>query len=444
MSAGTRAGARPRRARTAQPLPPGVAARADAARLIEAITERRQPMAAVLEEEAGREGDARDAALVRALVRVTIRRRGDIDWCLGALIDRPLPAKAARVRTVLGLSAAQLLFMRQADHAVVNSAVAVLKGSPQTAGFAGLANAVLRRLGRERAALLERLPVAANTPAWLWTRWQEHYGAEAAAAIAAQHREEPGLDLAFAAARPDPLPEGATALPTGGMRLPATAVERLEGYSEGAWWVQDWAAQLPVSMLGDVAGREVIDLCAAPGGKTMQLAARGARVRAVEVDAARAERLAANLKRTGLGDAVEIVVGNARDVTGRYDAVLLDAPCSSTGTLRRQPDVAWSKSARDVAALARVQQDLLRHAATLLRPGGRLVYATCSLEPEEGEAQVEFVRRAIPSLRLVPASGAAAMFSGPEGWMRTLPHNGIPGGAQGLDGFFAAAFEHDG
>ncbi|MBJ3777639.1 RsmB/NOP family class I SAM-dependent RNA methyltransferase [Acuticoccus mangrovi] len=434
----------PARQRRRGPAIEGAAARSAAQHIVTEVCERHQPLAGVLEEAAhgplARLSD-RDQALARAIGRVTVRRRGDIDWCLAQMLAKPLPKRAAEVRAVLRVSAAQILFMRQADHAAVNVAVALLKGEGATGGFAGLANAVLRRLIRERDALLAALPVEANTPGWLWHRWVAHYGAETAAAIAAAHRAEPGLDIAFA----DPvalLPEGGVALPTGGARLKAGAVTAIEGYAEGGWWVQDAAAQLPVTLFGNVAGATALDMCAAPGGKTMQLAARGARVTALELDADRAARIGENLARTHLAEHVRVTVGDALAAEGTYDAVLLDAPCSATGTMRRQPDVAWSKSAADIKALADVQRDLLRRAARCVAPGGTLVFATCSMEPEEGEAHLPFVAEALPELSLDPVTeGPAASFATPEGAMRTLPSMTIPGtDLAGLDGFFAARF----
>lgn len=413
-----------------------------AALIVEAVCERQAPLAGALELAAGEATrlDPRDAGLARAIARVTVRRRGDIDWCLDRLMDRPLPRKAGVVRSLLRISAAQLLFMRQADHAAVNVAVALVKGDGSTAGFAGLANAVLRRLVRERDALLVALPVEANTPAWLWRRWTEAWGPEAAAASAAMHREEPAIDLAFAG--PDvPRPDGAAKLSTGGARVPLGAVTAIEGYAEGGWWVQDAAAQLPVTLFGGIAGRTVLDLCAAPGGKTMQLAAAGARVTALEIDASRAGRLNENLARTRLADRVTVLVGDAMGAEGAYDAVLLDAPCSATGTLRRQPDVAWAKSASDIAALARLQRDMLRRAARCVAPSGTLVYATCSIEREEGEDHLAFVREALPELVFEAiADGPAAAFANADGAVRTLPFMAHSDGLSGLDGFFAARF----
>ncbi|XWN31821.1 MAG: transcription antitermination factor NusB [Devosia sp.] len=382
--------------------------------------------------------DGRDTSFARAIVRTTVRRRGDIDWCLSQLMNKALPKKAVFVRAVLRMSAAQLLFMRQADHSAVNAGVAILKRDGSTGGFAGLANAVLRRLIRERDDLLARVPVEANTPAWLWARWTAHYGDDAAKAIADAHRQEPPLDLSLA---PGAAPPGeGIALPTGGLRLTPQDVSALKGYTDGAFWVQDWAAQLPARLLGDVAGKHVLDLCAAPGGKTMQLASAGAIVTAVEANGERAERLAENLHRTRLADRVTILVVDAAEATGTFDAVLLDAPCSSTGTLRRHPDVAWSKSATDIESLKKVQERLLGAAVDRVAPGGTLVYATCSLEPEEGEAQAGRAAQN-PALSLDPITkDEVGGFATAEGHMRTLPFMGNGEGLTGLDGFFAARF----
>ncbi|MEM0906399.1 MAG: transcription antitermination factor NusB [Pseudomonadota bacterium] len=441
---GGRASQRQRSRTRSKPIA-GTHARAAALDVILAVTEARVPLSSALPDLPNL-SDPRDAALARAVVRTTVRRLGDVDWALATLMAKKLPKRASRVRAILRLSAAQLLFMRQADHAAVNVAVALLKAEAETGGFAALANAVLRRLIRERDEILERLPDDANTPAWLYQRWQKHYGAAAAAGMAAIHRSEPPLDLCLKSGTQ--LPDGAAPLPGGGGRIDgAVSVETLPGYTAGDWWVQDFAAQRPAQLLGDVSGKHVLDLCAAPGGKTMQLAAGGAKVTAVEVDGARAERLAENLARTKLSGAAEIVVADALNVEGTFDAVLLDAPCSATGTLRRQPDVAHSKSPQDIASLAKVQRALLTHASQLVRTGGRLVYATCSLEPEEGEEQLNFIKAEIPSLRLEPIDDEPALsFATEEGALRTLPHQALPGGGglQGLDGFFAARFvKHD-
>jgi 16S rRNA (cytosine967-C5)-methyltransferase len=280
------------------------------------------------------------------------------------------------------------------------------------------------------------------------TRWTHGYGDAAARAIAAMHAVEPPLDLSVKA---DPEAWAARlhgrVLPTGTVRTPAQGrISALPGFAEGAWWVQDAAAALPARLFGDVRGRRVADLCAAPGGKTAQLAAMVARVTAVDRAPARLARLRDNLARLGLE--VETV---AADVTewqgGAFDAVLLDAPCMSTGTIRRHPDIPWLKSAADLEALVELQRRLLDRAAALLEPGGTLVYCTCSLEPEENEAQIAGLLARNPGLRRHPVAaqevaGLAELLS-PAGDLRTLPcHLADPDAHwAGLDGFYAARLE---
>ncbi|MEM9222933.1 MAG: transcription antitermination factor NusB [Pseudomonadota bacterium] len=416
-------------------------ARALAAEWVFDVCDAGYAMSAVLDEGPPGYVAQRDAALARAILRTTVRRRGDIDHVLSGLLAKPLPRRAAMARAVLRTGVAQLLFMRQPDHAAVGESVALMRRGGSTGGFAKLGNAVLRRVARDRAEILEKLPVAANTPGWLFRRWADAYGEDAAAEIAAIHREEPPLDLSLMPGTEPP--EGAVPLPGGGARLKSAAVEGIEGYGEGHWWVQDFAAQLPATLLSAAPGMTVADLCAAPGGKTMQLAAAGAQVTAVEVDGTRAKRLMENLERTGLKENVALVEADARTVSGTFDAVLLDAPCSATGTLRRQGDVAWSKSEDDIKALATLQQELISHATGLLRPGGVLVFATCSLEPEEGDGHLSFIGEELPQLELDPVGeGIAAAFADEKGVIRTLPHQTIcdEPPIKGLDGFFAARF----
>ncbi len=278
-----------------------------------------------------------------------------------------------------------------------------------------------------------------NTPEWLWRRWIQAFGEETAGKIAAAHLEEPPLDLS---AKADAAGLAArlsgAALPWGTVRLAAKGrIEDIDGYAEGAWWVQDAAAATPAQLLGDVAGLRVADLCAAPGGKTAQLAARGAHVTAVDISASRLRRLKENLDRLHLE--AEIVQANVGDWSPPepFDAILLDAPCSATGTIRRNPDIPYLKSEADIAALARVQARLLAHALSLLKPGGALVYATCSLEPEEGEAQIEALLASRRDVFLAPIRAEELCLPPevitPAGMLRTLPFHG-----GGMDGFFAA------
>jgi 16S rRNA (cytosine967-C5)-methyltransferase len=280
------------------------------------------------------------------------------------------------------------------------------------------------------------------------TRWQSTYGREQAHAIAAANGREPALDLTV---KSDPLHWasllGGTVLPTGSVRIRAHGpVTRLPGYEQGAWWVQDAAAAIPARLLGDVRGKTVADLCAAPGGKTAQLAAGGARVVAVDRAEGRLGRLRHNLARLGL--AVETVAADVLQwQAGPFDAVLLDAPCSSTGTIRRHPDIPWLKRETDIATLAQLQRQLLERAVALTRPGGLLVFCTCSLEPEEGTELINDLLARDSRLRRRPL--AAADVGGIEelidaaGDLRTLPcHLPVTDSQQsGLDGFYAARLE---
>ena len=425
--------------------PEGLAARDVAVHLLVAVLDRGQPLDAVLEADRASAGLApRDRALARAIVGTTLRRLGTIDAILDRLIERR-PRKAGILLRVLEVAAAQLLFMGVADHAAVSLALAQLEADHDARHFKALANAVLRRIARERAPLLAAVEKPeSDTPPWLWTRWVAAYGEDTAVAVAAAHRREPSLDVSVKA---DPAlwaeRLGGAVLPTGSVRVGAAGdVVALPGFDTGDWWVQDAAAALPARLLGDVAGLGVADLCAAPGGKTAELAAAGARVTAVDISANRIARLNQNLARLGL--AAETVAANVLQWQPRelFDAVLLDAPCTATGTIRRHPDVAWLKQPEDVATLAGVQARMLARAASFLKPGGRLVYCTCSLEPEEGEAQLA---AALATLPLVPDPLTAAEVGGlaeivrADGTVRTLPShlaNAADPRLGGLDGFF--------
>jgi 16S rRNA (cytosine967-C5)-methyltransferase len=339
---------------------------------------------------------------------------------------------------VLRLGAAGLLLLDTPPHAAVATAVALAR-SRGLAPFAGLVNAVLRRVAAGGAASLEDFDgPRLDTPAWLWSSW-----GPLARPIAEAHQREAPLDLT-----PKPgagLPLDAEALPTGSLRLPpGTRVTDLPGYGEGSFWVQDAAAALPARLLGARPGEQVADLCAAPGGKTAQLALSGAEVTAVERDAGRLARLRGNLARlrleAALVEADALAWSELGGVPGSFDAVLLDAPCTATGTIRRHPDVPRLRRPKDVETLAGTQRRLLAAAARLLRPGGRLVYAVCSLQPEEGPAQVG----RLDAAALVPDPIRPGEIPGlpeavtPEGWLRT--HPGLWPERGGMDGFFAARF----
>jgi 16S rRNA (cytosine967-C5)-methyltransferase len=307
-------------------------------------------------------------------------------------------------------------------------------------------NAVLRGLAREREAILAASDsLDEDTPPWLAARWRATYGEATARAIAAAHRCEPTLDLSVKSdAEGWAKRLGGIVLPTGSVRLDThRPVAELEGYADGEWWVQDAAAALPARLLGARAGLRVADLCAAPGGKSAQLAAAGAAVTTVDRSAERLKALAQNFERLRLHSDIAVADALAFEA-GPFDAVLLDAPCTATGTIRRHPDAAWIKRTGDLAPLVKLQSQLLDKAIALAKPGGLIVFCTCSLEPEEGEGQVAAVLRRNPGLRRAPIEaseiGGVAECLNAAGDLRTLPCH-LWGGdprRSGMDGFFAA------
>ncbi len=418
--------------------PAGLETRLVAADLLAGVLDRHQSLDAQLTGASFGKLAPRDRALARAMVGVALRRLGEIDAVLDGLLDRR--PGAAEVVRALQIGVAQILFMEVPDHAAVSLAVETVGRKRQLKGFRGLTNAVLRRVARERPAPEAKAGI--NQPDWLWTRWVAAYGPETAETIAAALTVEPYLDLT-AKADPEAVADavGGALLSTGSIRLDAGGpVEDLPGFDDGTWWVQDAAASLPARLLGPVAGRKIADLCAAPGGKTAQLAAAGAEVTAVDISADRLDRLAGNLRRLGL--AAETVVADllAWAPTERFDVVLLDAPCTATGTIRRHPDVAYLKREADIAALAKVQAAMIAKAADLLKPGGTLVYCTCSLEPEEGERQASVAREAGLTTWPLDASDLPELPEAitADGHLRTLPHFMALDRPRmsGLDGFF--------
>ncbi|MCH2393379.1 RsmB/NOP family class I SAM-dependent RNA methyltransferase [Oceanibaculum sp.] len=424
-------------------MPRSYADRAVALATLSAVLDRNRPLEEAFDEAAGNGLSARDRGFARLIASTALKRLGQTDALIAHCLEKPLPASAQPVRHALRLGVTQLLFLDVPAHAAIDSAVSLL-AKTRHAGFKGLANAVLRRLDREGKALLESQEAAwLNMPDWLWHALAGAYGEATARAIAAANLTEPPLDIsvkADAALWAERL-EG-TLLPTGTIRRGfGGAIADLPGYEEGAWWVQDAAAALPARLLGDVAGKDVIDLCAAPGGKTAQLAAAGARVTAIDRSAKRLERLSRNLQRLGLSATTEAADGTAWTPNEPADALLLDAPCSATGTIRRHPDVALGKTPADVTKLAALQDRLLDHAAKLVKPGGLMVYATCSLLPAEGEERIAaLLGRAAGKWERVPVDpaeiGGWAECVTPDGDVRTLPSHLADEG--GVDGFYAA------
>jgi len=387
-----------------------------------------------------------DRALVRAIATIAMRHLGTVRKALRERLKQGLPPGAPRLEPILISAVTQVLFLGIPDHAAVDTAVRLAREDAQALHFASLVNAVLRRLVRERDAFLKTVnPLRDDTPEWLARRWFETYGPEKAVRIAAAHEDDLAVDLTVKS-KPQLWANrlGAIQLPTGSLRLTSRdAIVTLPGYQDGEWWVQDVAAAIPARLLGVKPGERVLDLCAAPGGKTAQLAHAGAEVVAVDRSAQRMERLAANMERLRL--AVEMQVGDALEFEAApFDAILLDAPCSATGTIRRHPDVAWTKTQADLVKLVALQRRLLDKAVSLLKPGGRLVYATCSLGREEGEAQIEALLERIPGLSRVPVRasevGGLDELLTEAGELRSLPFHfsGETARFSGCDGFFAA------
>jgi 16S rRNA (cytosine967-C5)-methyltransferase len=433
---------------------PGLAARRIAADILDGVLHKRRTLDDQLEGAAAHPGlkalSDRDRALMRRLVATILRRLGTLGHVLSRLLDRGIPTDAPRAQSALLIGAAQILWMDVPDHAAVDLSVRLVQSDRRAAKYAGLINAVLRRCAREGQPLIDE--VAAQTldiPPWLMLRWTAHYGEATARAIALALSHEPSLDLTVKsdAGQWATRLHGET-LPTGTVRtLLHGSVTMLPGFTEGQWWVQDAAAALPARLFGDIAGKTIADLCAAPGGKTAQLVQAGARVTAIDRSQNRVARLRDNLARLDL-DAQTVVADAAewQSEPGKqaFDGVLVDAPCASTGTIRRHPDVAWLKQEADIGALTALQKRLLQKAVALLRPGGTLVYCTCSLEPEEGERAVAELLAAESGMRRAPVdasevAGLAEIVT-PKGDLRTLPCH-LPNADPrlgGLDGFYAA------
>jgi len=432
----------------------GLASRIVAATLIGKVVDGRAALDGLLDETSGlasfRALIAKDRALARAIAVTALRRRKEIDAMLSALVHRPPPKNARHLLHALHAAAAQIIYLDVPDSAAVNLAVTAISEDRRSNRFAGFANALLRRLSNEKEQA-SNLPQTAQArlPGWLAQALIRDHGAAIADAIAAMLALEPMLDLT-------PHPRlgpaelralagrlQATQLPTGTLRVgDPRPVPQLPGYGEGSWWVQDAAASLPARLLGDIGGLRVADLCAAPGGKTAQLAAAGAKVTALDSSAARMRQLGENLGRLGLE--AECLTGDLLTLAppAIFDAVLLDAPCSAIGTARRHPDVPWTKTPEDVAGLARLQEKMLLAAMRWAKPGGVLVYANCSLLKAEGEEVIARVLRREPGLRRDPLVGLPAGID--PGWvcgdgeLRTMPHYlpAMPPQTGGMDGFY--------
>jgi len=421
-------------------------ARIAALEIISSVLDRKNALDQALEDSENLPAlSARDRGFTRMLATTTLRRLGQIDHIITACEERSGASRPPVLDHILRLGVTQLIFMNVPDHAAVDTSVRLAeeKGCARQKGFV---NAVLRNVARTGKVLAEKQDAGRlNTPEWLVKLWVEDYGLRGAAEIMQANLAEAPLDLTLK----DETTRNywsshfqAINFPTGSLRIidGAGNVAGMDGFEDGAWWVQDAAAAIPAQLLGDISGRKVADLCAAPGGKTAQLAARGANVIALDRSVKRLERLKENMHRLGFEDRVEVIVSDAaawRPKEG-FDFILLDAPCSATGTIRRHPDVLHLKREGDIARLADLQARLLDHAFSLLSPGGVLVYCTCSLQKTEGEHQIStFLQRQSNAHKIAVTAdevGGMNELLTEDGDVRILPYHRAASG--GMDGFF--------
>jgi len=422
---------------------PGIASREAAVAILSQVLRRKRPLDhAAAEILAAANLTPRDSAFARAIAGESLRRFGQLEALIRTFVPKtPPPHKAGLTIEILIAAAAELLLLKVPAHAVVDAANRLAQADAKAVHFKSLINAVLRRVAVEGAAVFKRQEAGVlNAPDWLFQRWAAYYGGEQARSITQAHAMIPPLDLTLKA-DDDPYTEfgGSLRLAPGRVRLSEPGnVTTLPGFADGRWWVQDFAASLPARLLGNVAGQPVIDLCAAPGGKTLQLAGAAARVTAVDVSAERLAMVAENLKRTKL--TAELIAADARDwrPDARAPFVLLDAPCSATGTIRRHPDLPWIKSAADIVNAGSLQSELLDAAAEMTAVGGTLIYAVCSIEPEEGIEQAEaFLARRADFVRHPLAADEVfdSLFVTAKGDLATMPFHWADKG--GMDGFYA-------
>lgn len=391
----------------------------------------------------------KDRAMIRAILMIALRRRVQIEAVLKKTMDRKPPKRARWLIHSLHIAIAQILFMDIPDSAAVNLGVTAIAEDKRTTRFKNLANAVLRRVTNEKEELLQSTDNGKIFPDWLAKQIRSDYGKAKLDDISKMLLLESQLDVTVKS-EPEQWAkklEGQL-LETGTIRISSkTPVSQLEGFAEGEWWVQDAAASIPANLLGDVSGKTVLDLCAAPGGKTAQLAARGGNVTALDVSAPRLKRLQENLDRLKLkANLVEADILEWQ-CPEPFDAVLLDAPCSSTGTIRRHPDIMWTKTRDDIDALAKLQYQLILKAKDFVRPGGVLVFSNCSLLKSEGENLLAQVTKECDDLKLLPLDKQEfphlSEFINGQGAIRTLPYH-LPRETTidgGMDGFFACRFE---
>lgn len=423
---------------------PGLSARTAAVKILSAVLDKKTSLDGMLDAENGnpayRALSLADRALVRAIVNTALRHLPRIEAALSMLLDGPLPQGARSLHHVLVVGATQMIYLDVPDHSAVDLAVEQAHRDPRNRRFVKLVNAVLRRLGREKEDIIQAIASVPVLPEWFFDRLNSVYGGDAAHKMAEAQLIPSVIDVTVKS-DPDQWAQrlNGTVMPNGSVRLASFegSVSALDGFDEGEWWVQDFSASMPVRLMGDLTGKRVADLCAAPGGKTAQLVLAGADVTALDQSGNRLKRLRENLGRLKL-KATTIESNMLKYQPDElFDAVLLDAPCSSTGTLRKHPDVCWTKDKNDIAKLATLQEQMLRHAINLVKPGGIVVFSNCSLDPSEGEEMVERVLANNGRLERVPA--LISDFPGMEAAMNTKGElRTTPDMFGGVDGFYAA------
>ncbi|KEC55990.1 RsmB/NOP family class I SAM-dependent RNA methyltransferase [Bartonella koehlerae] len=435
---------------------PGLVVRQVSVRLLGVVLDKKASLSGLTDNDYGHPQylglSQRDRLLCRAILAAALRHRGQIIDALGRFLKRPLPSQALSLQHLLHISVAQILYLDIPDHAAIDLAVRVAKLDPRMSRFSGVVNALLRNVARGAVFLRQKAPHIEAVPLWFGQLLVSTYGKEKADQILEIQSVPPPLDLTVKSDSHGWAERlGGVVLPNGSVRLSRLegSVSELPGYMEGAWWIQDFAAALPACLLGNIHGKQVADLCASPGGKTAQLALQGAEVTAIELSANRLKRLKANMER--LHFSVRCCEGDVKNFHPKqlFDAVLLDAPCSSTGTIRRHPDILWTKSMNDVAKLAALQYDLLVAAIALLKKEGRIVFSNCSLAKEEGEDLIARILSERGDIVLEPICaeemGVMAHLLSVEGILRTTPadcchedFNAEKNIFLGMDGFFAA------
>ncbi|WP_371739561.1 RsmB/NOP family class I SAM-dependent RNA methyltransferase [Bartonella sp. HY038] len=449
-----------------QPKVAGIAVRQAALRMLGAVIDKATSLDGLTDNEHGHPQylalDVRDRSLVRAILGAALRNRGAIDNAIDQFVDRPLPQNASALKHLIHISAAQILYLDVPDHATINLAVTIAKSDPRLTRFSGLVNAILRRFTREKDAILQQDDVLSNVPLWFAQMLERDYGKEKAQDIIKAQAYEPPLDITASGDVEAIAQElGGEVLPFLSIRIAEVdcSIPELPGFAQGKWWVQDVAASLPARLMKAVKGQNIADLCAAPGGKTAQLASTGANVTAVDASTNRMKRLIANMERLNFN--VATYNGELQDFKPEqpFDALLLDAPCSSTGTIRRHPDVLWTKSLDEIGRLADLQLQLLEKSIDLVKIGGMILFSNCSLSKREGERLVTKFLKNRTNVALIPftveelcqsfnntsdeAKNIYANILTDEGYLRTTPAD-LPNEnpkLSGMDGFFAARFK---